>query len=93
MRGCTEWVCIDEQGRDNGVYVSVDHCCSTVEWITERHPFGDLLHDRAVKGFHRTAKNEEGGENGVEDRKENAKHYNVSQHDSERREGWVGRTS
>jgi hypothetical protein len=32
---------------------------------------------------------EEGGEKGVEDRKGNAKHYNVSQHDSERREGWV----
>jgi hypothetical protein len=26
------------------------------------------------------------GENGVHDRKENAKHYNMSQHDSERRE-------
>ena len=26
----------------------------------------------------------------LEDRKENAKHYNVSQHDSERRQGWVG---
>ena len=24
------------------------------------------------------------------DRKENSKHYNVSQHDSERREAWVG---
>jgi hypothetical protein len=31
----------------------------------------------------------EGGEKGVEDRKENAKHYNVSQHDSGRRKGWV----
>ena len=32
----------------------------------------------------------EGGENGVEDRKEDVKHYNMSQNDSERREGeWV----
>jgi hypothetical protein len=31
--------------------------------------------------------NEEGGEKGGEDRKENAKHYTMSQQDSERREG------
>jgi hypothetical protein len=29
---------------------------------------------------------EEGGENGVQDRKENTKHYNTSQHNSDRRE-------
>jgi hypothetical protein len=32
---------------------------------------------------------EEGGGKGVEDWKEKANHYNVSQHDSDRREGWV----
>jgi hypothetical protein len=29
----------------------------------------------------------QGGENGREDKKENAKHYKMSQHDSVRREG------
>jgi hypothetical protein len=29
----------------------------------------------------------QGGEKGVSDRKENAKHYNMSQQDSKRREG------
>jgi hypothetical protein len=32
---------------------------------------------------------EERGENGIEARKENSKHYNLSQQDSARREGWV----
>jgi hypothetical protein len=30
---------------------------------------------------------EEGGEKGVEDRKENAKHYNVSHHDRDKSKG------
>jgi hypothetical protein len=34
-----------------------------------------------------------GGGNGVVDRKEYVKHYNVSQHDSERREEGVGERS